>query len=360
MISRFLTAAARGVMVKGGTLEERLFVPEQFRVPDAEEIGERRRRKLAILLSPEDDVQFKMAILIGQLTLPVQSTTYGRRMTVKHMPDVPVYIDNKAWEKAERAYKAILQAVDADVEHKPHVVMAALIYAKREHTYQVDSLTLMLVTDQWIPLDGLYELPQIEELTRQGQAFIKPLKFDAKTAAGFPNVLLLDAGASPVPLNIVSPFMDAKDRAIKEKVIKTAAGAAWCWETDKEIRLCRLASTLRGSPGLRQLGLTNPRLPATREQQRANDSGDTQHTQRRRLGVRPHRFGGDAPAARRPARATGTRSDVRAVSPCHEQSQALQCLLVGRASQANDRTAEDSRRLSADPLPRQRPGGQSC
>jgi hypothetical protein len=122
------------------------------------------------------------------------------------------------------------------VEHKPHIVMAALIYAKREHIYQVDSLTLMLVTDQWIPLDGLYELPLIEALTRQGRSFIKPLKFDAKTAAGFPNVLLLDAGGAPVPLHVVSPFMDAKDRAIKEKGIKTAAGvAAWCWATDKEM-----------------------------------------------------------------------------------------------------------------------------
>ena len=234
VICRFLTAASRGVTLKGGTLEERLFVPEQFRATEAEEIRERRRRKLAMLLSPEADVQFKMAILIGQLT-GVESTTYGRRMTVRHMPDVALYIDNKAWEKAERAYKAILQAVDADVEHKPRVVMAALIYAKREHLYQVDSLTLMLVTDQWVPLDGLYELPLIEALMRQGRPFIKPLKFDAKTAAGFPNVLLLDAGAAPVPLNVVSPFMDAKDRAIKAKVIKVAAGAGWCWETDKEM-----------------------------------------------------------------------------------------------------------------------------
>jgi hypothetical protein len=234
VICRFLTAASRGVTLKGGTLEERIFVPEQFRVAEAEEIGERRRRKLAMLLSPEADVQFKMAILIGQLT-GVESTAYGRRMTVKHMPDVALYIDNKAWEKAERAYKTILQAVDADVEHKPRVLMAALIYAKREHIYQVDSLTLMLVTDQWVPLDGLYELPLIEALTRQARPFIKPLKFDAKTAAGFPNVLLLDAGAEPVPLNVVSPFMDARDRAIKEKIIKTAAGAGWCWETDKEM-----------------------------------------------------------------------------------------------------------------------------
>ena len=234
VICRFLTAAARGVIVKGGTLEERLFVPEQFRVAQAEEIGARRRRKLAMLASPDADLQFKMAILIGQLT-GVEATAYGRRMTIKHLPDVPLYIDNKAWEKAERGYQTILQAADADVEHKPRIVMAALIYAKREHTYQVDVLTLMLVTDQWIPLDGLYELALVEALQRQGRVFIKPLKFDAKSAASFPNVLLLDAGAAPVPMHVLSPFMDPKDRAIKEKVIKAVGASAWSWETDKDM-----------------------------------------------------------------------------------------------------------------------------
>jgi hypothetical protein len=72
---------------------------------------------------------------------------------------------------------------DADVERKPRVVMAALIYAKREHIYQVESLSLMLTTDQWIPLEGLHELPLIEALQRQGRQFIKPLKYDVKSAA---------------------------------------------------------------------------------------------------------------------------------------------------------------------------------
>ena len=234
VICRHLTAAARGVIVKGGTLEERIFVPEQFRVARAEEIAARRRRKLATLASPDADVQFKMAILIGQLT-GVEATAYGRRMTIKHLPDVPLYIDNKAWEKAERAYQTILQSADADVEHKPRIVTAALIYAKREHTYQVDALTLMLVTDQWIPLDGLYELPLVEALQRQGRAFIKPLKFDAKSAASFPNVLLLDAEAAPIPLHVVSPFMDPKDRAIKEKAIKATGASVWSWETGNDM-----------------------------------------------------------------------------------------------------------------------------
>ena len=74
---------------------EQLFVPEQFQVAQAEEIGARRRRKLATLVSPEADVQFKLAILIDQLT-GVEATAFGRRMTIKHLPDVPLHIDNTA------------------------------------------------------------------------------------------------------------------------------------------------------------------------------------------------------------------------------------------------------------------------
>ena len=33
-------------------------------------------------------------------------------------------------------------------------MMAAPIYAKREHVYQVDTLSMMLTTDSWIPLEG--------------------------------------------------------------------------------------------------------------------------------------------------------------------------------------------------------------
>ena len=58
VIQRYLTAAAKGVTLKGGTLEERLYVPEQFRSAEADEIGQRRRRKLAMLMSPESDVSF--------------------------------------------------------------------------------------------------------------------------------------------------------------------------------------------------------------------------------------------------------------------------------------------------------------
>ena len=235
VLHKYLSEAARGVTVKGASLDERLYVPEPFRFELKDEIGERRRKKLALLLSPEDAVQYKMAIIVGEYN-GSEATAFGRRIVVKHMPDVPLYIETKAWERVERSYSAILQARDADVPKKPRVMMAALVYAKREHVYQVDTVSMMLTTDQWIPLEGLHELPLIEVLQREQRAFLKPLRYDARSAAGFPNALLLDCDSGPVPLHVVGALADAKENALKVRAL--AIGQPhWIWNTDTQIPL---------------------------------------------------------------------------------------------------------------------------
>jgi hypothetical protein len=46
--------------------------------------------------------------------------------------------------------------------------------------------------------------------------------------------LLLDAGPAPVPLHVVSAFMDAKERLSKERVIaERGLQGAWVWRTEE-------------------------------------------------------------------------------------------------------------------------------
>lgn len=253
VLHKYLTEAAKTIIVKGGALDERLYVPEPFRVDHKAEIGERRRRRLAFLHSPEEAVQFKLGIVIGEF-IGCEATTFGRRISIKHMPDVPLHIENKAWERVERSYGAIMQARDADVERKPRALLAALFYAKREFIYQVDTLSMMLTTDQWVPLEGLHELPLIEALQQQGRAFMKPMRYDARSAAAFPNVLLLDCGPVPVPLHVSSPFAETKDRALKEKAVTSPDGrAAWMWQTDKAMPPLPEPDAERGRREVRRL-----------------------------------------------------------------------------------------------------------
>ena len=186
-----------------------------------------------------------MAILVGEYN-GSEATNFGRRIIVKHMPDVPLHIESKTWERVERSYGAILQARDAYVARKPRVMMAALIYAKREHVYQVDTLSMMLTTDQWIPLDGLHELPLIDALQREYRAFMKPLRYDARTAAVFPNVLLLDCGKAPMPIHVVSPFAESKERALKERAVAIGREPVWVWHADKDMPPLPERSRFRG------------------------------------------------------------------------------------------------------------------
>ena len=164
---------------------------------------------------------------------------------LKHMPDAPLFIDTKAWERIERAYGNLLEARYADTKTKQRVVICALIYAKREHTYQIDTASFMLTTEHWIPIEGTHEVDLIEALTQQRRRFMKPLRYDARSAASFPNVLLLDTGAKPTPLHVVSASLDPRDRAAKENALKAPGDTAWVWNTYKKMPPLPAAVPLR-------------------------------------------------------------------------------------------------------------------
>lgn len=86
--------------------------------------------------------------------------------------------------------------------------------------YQIDTASFMLITNSWIPIEGVYEADLIQALTEQRRRFVKPLRDDAHSAAAFPDVLLLDTGAKPTPLHLLSAAMDAKERAAKARAAK--------------------------------------------------------------------------------------------------------------------------------------------
>ena len=78
----------------------------------------------------------------------------------------------------------------------------------------------------------LTELPLIEVLPREQRTFIKPLKYDARSAAAFPNVLLLDSGKAPLPLHVASPLAEANERALKASLVARCP-LLWVWYTNQ-------------------------------------------------------------------------------------------------------------------------------
>jgi hypothetical protein len=227
VLRKFLLQACEEVETKGLRLAKRVFIPQQFSLERAAEIAHMHKEALSILWSPEADLQFKMMVAIGELK-EFKQTTLGYEVVFMHLPGCAFFLDHKAGERTKRAYGAELQAWTAG---QVKLIAACLFYAKREHLYQIESLTLMMTSAQWIPLDHAYERDVIDKLVAEQRAFLKPLRYEAKHAGKYPNFLLLDAGERPVALDILSPFLTDQERAGKASAIAARNPKGWAWAT---------------------------------------------------------------------------------------------------------------------------------
>lgn len=229
VLHKYLLEAAQGVTVKGLPLADRLFVPEPFSEAGRADAARRRRDKLSVLNPSEG--QSPMLLLLGELKAS-EPCASGQRVWIKHLPDMPLLALDKTWARVAKRYAALFEARDADGEHGVRIVLAALLRARREQTYEIDTASLMLTDARWIPIEGVHELPLLQALVAQQRRFIKPLRYDARTASAFANALLLDACGVPVPLHVVSTFADPAQQRAREQAIAAGGTPAWVWRTD--------------------------------------------------------------------------------------------------------------------------------
>lgn len=228
VVRKYLMEAAQGITVHAGALGDRLYVPEPFSEAAMAANASRRRERLA-LLHPQGEGR-PLAVIIGDLK-SAEAAPSGWRIWLKHMPDCPLWVASKTWARVERQHASLFEARVADTEHRLRIVLTALIKERREHLYEIDTVSLMLASAQWIPLEGVHEVVLLDTLITQRRRFIKPLRYDAPSAAAFANFLLLDTDSPPTPLHILSPYASQREQALKAQLVAQADGSAWVWRT---------------------------------------------------------------------------------------------------------------------------------
>ena len=230
VVRRFLLEACEEVQTKGLRLSERVFIPERFQLERAGEIAIRHREALAPLLLRRTQARFNLMIALGELKT-FSPTAAGHRLMLKHLPEGPLFLDGSTSERAKRLFEHELVAWS---NGRVRLVTACLIRAKNEHSYAIEALALMTASPQWIPLECAGESDVVAKLVAEERVFMKPLRYDTAASGPFPNFLLLDAGARPVALDIVSSFLGDAERATKLSAIAARGPKGWVWDTARD------------------------------------------------------------------------------------------------------------------------------
>lgn len=226
-----LRRAAAATLVKGQDLSRILYVPEYFKPDSKSEIAARRRRIFANL-RPVGSGATPFGLLIAEYK-GMEPTAHGARFTFKHTPDCSFFADKKLAKKFEKVFGDQLRLIE--VIGKGHAIMIASFFIAKAGYPVLQEIGMMLVTENWIPFEGLRELDVQNTLSEQKRAFQKQMRFNLSGNAPIASAVLLDT-SDPVALFVASDPDDADTLVSLKKTAEEGRYTSWCWFDDCPMR----------------------------------------------------------------------------------------------------------------------------
>ena len=200
VIRKYLTQAAQNAVVRKNVLAENILIPESFLLDHKDEIVARRRQLLSKF--KKQGKKQPMGILIGELK-DIEEARFGYKMIIKHMPDTPVYMDEKVHKRIQKTFATELAFFQEN--EKIHLLVISTFLLSASGHPQVDTISFMLVDTNWLPFENLEELELIEHLCSNNRHFIKGLRYNLGAPDVIASVLLIDTQEQPTAVYLVPP-----------------------------------------------------------------------------------------------------------------------------------------------------------
>ena len=225
VIRKFLTEAAEGKTAKGKSLLDVLYIPEMFRSERESEITQRR---VAFMnrVAATDGNHRSLLVLIGEVK-EIAPARFGHRMIVKHLPRFPFMLNEDVQRRMNAKFANELSLWGAMPE--AHLIAIATFGLAPTGVASIETIALMVVTENWIPFEHSYDAALLDALTRGRASFLKGLRYNLPIDRPLASVVLREEGAAPVAMYVVPPAADDAYRTALEELTDESEMMAWVW-----------------------------------------------------------------------------------------------------------------------------------
>ncbi|CAN7740360.1 DUF1173 domain-containing protein [Rhizobium sp. LjRoot258] len=225
-VRNHLLEAARTMSVKGEPLTDRLFVPEPFRLDDRNAIEERRAAALASLQAGATGSR-PLMLLICEIK-EFAPTRSGQRIVAKHLPGFSLFLEEASWRRLNARFAAEFDIWKTN--GTCHLIAIATIGASASGAIAVNEIALMVVTEQWLPVENIHEERLLERLTKMRQKTVKGLRFNLAATQPLANAMLPELKPCPAALYIVPPGASEEfEIALQDMIDARPDTTPWVW-----------------------------------------------------------------------------------------------------------------------------------
>jgi hypothetical protein len=223
IVRRQILNAAQGCRVKGNGLAQVLYVPETFSLEHKDEIVSRRQSQLGPVRASKEAIM----VVVGEIKV-LDPTRYGERLVLKHLPDLPFFMDEDMARRFNRTYSEELQLWRSH-EKDDHLVMAASFSINAKGTPQLYEIAVMPVTREWLPYESLDERALLTKAVGDGRTFVKGLRYNLQESKPIASLTLQDTGNQATAVHLARNLPDpAYDEEVAQ-LMRTPGMAHIVW-----------------------------------------------------------------------------------------------------------------------------------
>lgn len=220
-----LINAASEMTARGGPLCDILFVPEVFHQEDREGIASRRAAALTAAHASGPGPR-KLMMTVAEVK-EFTAARGGQKIVVRHLP-FPFMIEDGTWKRLSARYDTELELWRSS-EHF-HLIMIATFGMSAAGIASIEEIAMMVVNENWIPLESIHEQHLLERLSRLKRKCVKGLRFNLSREQPVVSVTLPEQRPAPVAMFIVPISADEDyELALNEMIAARAEMTPWIW-----------------------------------------------------------------------------------------------------------------------------------
>jgi hypothetical protein len=166
-------------------------------------------------------------VLVGEIKEFAEARS-GRRILIKHMPGLRLYLEEPTWRSLQRRFETELMLWQSG--ELSHLIAIMTIGGTPAGIVTVNEIAVMTVTEQWLPIENAYELQLVDRVARLRSKSLKGLRFNLARNQPIANIVLPEARPLPQALYIVPP--DASEDlevSLQEMIEARPDLASWIW-----------------------------------------------------------------------------------------------------------------------------------
>jgi len=228
-VRKQLLSAADEKFARGDSLRSRLYIPETFFVDQRDAINARRSAQWLQALSAPGKPQCLM-LLIGEVK-EIVPARFGYKAVVKHVPDHAFALDQQLYRRLGRHFGTELALWGA--RDHIHMVIISTFSVAETGVPVVSELSLMPVTQHWLPVESAFDEQLVDRLVNQGRTFRKGLRYNLPATIPVPNATLIDTDGEPCLLQIMRKTNADIDGSIQTYTHQyPCQSPSWVWHPE--------------------------------------------------------------------------------------------------------------------------------